>query len=307
MKEIPSAHCGMVAILGRPNVGKSTFLNRVLGQKISITSRKPQTTRQQILGIKTVGYSQIVYVDTPGLQANPKHALARFMNREAARVLGVVDLVLLMVEALKWTDGDDHVVRMIYGASIPVILAVNKVDRVRNKARLLPFLDKVQAARDFVQIVPIAARNGHNLARLEQAIINLLPVGRPMFAKDQVTDRSVRFLAAEIVREKLMRRLGYEVPYRLTVRVDEFKAGADVVHISTTIWVESEGQKGIVIGNRGTVLRDIGTQARREIEHMLGQRVFLETWVKVKKNWSDDALALRQLGYQDPERRALEL
>lgn len=292
----PHTRCGAVAIVGRPNVGKSTLLNKLLGQKISITSRKPQTTRYQILGIKTAPPDQIVYVDTPGLQERPGRALNRAMNREVVNALSGVDVVVFVTEALKWTGADDHVLDRLKAAGAPVILAINKVDTVKDKKRLLPFLERCATQMQFTEILPVSARNGDNLEALEQRIREHLPAQAWIFPEDQVTDRSERFLVAEIIREKLMRTLGQELPYATGVIIDQFIAKPRSVHITATIWVERPGQKRIVVGKGGAVLKKIGEQARHDIETMLDTRVFLETWVKVKENWADSAKLLGEMG-----------
>ncbi len=291
--------CGFVAIVGRPNVGKSTLLNRLLGQKISITSRRPQTTRHRILGIKTGRRAQILYVDTPGLHSAARRAINRFMNRAADSAIHEVDVIMLVVEPLRWTSEDEQVLHRCKGVKAPVVLVLNKVDLVADKAMLLPYLAEISQRGEFAEVIPVSARKGDNLTRLEEQLIRHLPEGMAVFPEDQVTDRSERFMAAEIVREKLMRRLGKEVPYRLTVEVEQFEDRADRVLVDAVIWVERAGQKAIVIGKGGKVLKAVGESARKDLEELLGRKVFLQTWVKVKEGWSDDERALRHLGYQD--------
>ena len=291
--------CGFVAIVGRPNVGKSTLLNRLLGQKISITSKRPQTTRHRILGIKTGKRAQLLYVDTPGLHATAGRAINRFMNRAADSAIHEVDVIVLVVEALRWSAADEHVLARCKNVEAPVVLAVNKVDTIGDKARLLPYLAEVSRRGKFAEVIPISARKGDNLAVLEERLIGLLPEEEPAFPEEQITDRSERFMAAEIVREKLMRRLGKEVPYRLTVEVEQFEERENMVLVDAVIWVERAGQKAIVIGKGGGVLKAVGESARRDLEELLGRQVFLQTWVKVKEGWSDDERALRRMGYQD--------
>ena len=297
--DIEQFHCGYVAIVGRPNMGKSTLLNHVLGQKLSITSRKPQTTRHNILGIKTEANHQIIFVDTPGIHKANKRAMNRYMNRVAIRSLVDVDVVLFVVEALHWTDEDQIVFDHLKESSIPVIAVVNKVDRVKDKERLFPFLQQLAAMDRFTSILPISATKGDNLSELEEQICRLLPEGVPFFPEDQITDRSVRFLAAELIREKLMRRLGEELPYALTVEIEQFKEEAKLLRISAVIWVERDNQKSIVIGKKGSQLKEIGKQAREDMERMFDNKVFLQLWVKVKSGWSDDERALQSLGYRD--------
>lgn len=294
-----NSRCGYVAIVGRPNVGKSTLLNHILGQKLSITSRKPQTTRHRILGIKTEGPVQVVYVDTPGIHRTEGRAINRAMNRAASSTLSDVDLVLFVVEKLQWTDEDELVLQQLKNARCPVILVVNKVDQLRDKERLLPYLEEVHKKFSFAEVFPVSALRGTNQAELERAIARYLPVSVHFFPEDQITDRSQRFLAAEIVREKIMRQLGEEVPYQVAVEVEEFKLEGRCWHISMVIYVEKDGQKAIVIGEGGSRLKRIGQDARLDIQRMLDNKVMLRLWVKVKGGWSDDERALRSLGYQE--------
>jgi len=291
--------CGLVALIGRPNVGKSTLLNHLLGQKLSITSRKPQTTRHQILGIKTTDRAQFVFVDTPGLHKPRKRALNRYLNRAASSVLPSVHAILFVVEALRWTEEDELVLEHVRRAGVPALLVVNKVDRIEDKAALLPYLAEVAQKHDFAAVVPVSALRHDNLDDLEAELLKLLPESEPLFPEDQITDRSVRFLAAEIIREKLMRSLGQELPYDLTVEVERFEEEGNLVRIGALIWVDRPNQKAIVIGKGGERLKQIGQQARKDIEAMLERKVFLELWVKVKSGWSDDERALQSLGYRN--------
>ena len=297
---IVPTRAGYAALLGRPNVGKSTLLNRLIGQKISITAPKPQTTRHVILGIQTLPEAQIVYVDTPGLHRQGQRAMNRYLNRAAASVLGYVDVAVLLIEALRWTDEDGDVLQRLASFSRPVVLAVNKADRIADKARLLPFLRDMADRREFAEIVPLSALKGDNVAALEQVIARLLPVGDFLFPAEQITTASERFLAAELIREKLTRLLREELPYALTVEIERFAEEERLTRIHAVIWVERASQKGIVIGEKGTTLREVGRQARQDLERLLGCPVFLETWVKVREGWSDDERALRSLGYADP-------
>jgi len=294
-------YCGYVAIIGRPNVGKSTLLNHLLGQKLSITSRKPQTTRHRLLGIKTEGNTQIIYVDTPGLHQRKHNAMNRYLNRAATNSLVGVDVIVWLVEALQWTGEDSYVLEALAQSAVPVILGVNKIDKLSDKKALLPYLQEVAIKRDFVEVFPISAQNGQNLVELEAKITHLLPINTFLFPEDQFTDRTERFLAAEIIREKLVRRLGAELPYRLTVQIEHFSSETNLTHISAIIWVERKGQKPIVIGKKGQMLKAIGEEARKEMEMMVGCKVFLQLWVKVKQGWCDDERALRQLGYSEGE------
>jgi GTP-binding protein Era len=296
----PSTRAGYAALLGRPNVGKSTLLNRLIGQKLSITAPKPQTTRHVILGIQTLPEAQIVYVDTPGLHRQVRRAMNRYLNRAAASVLGYVDVVVFLIEALRWTNEDGDVLQRLADFPRPVVLAVNKVDRIADKSRLLPFLRDLTGQREFVEIVPLSALKGDNVVALEQVIARLLPEQEFLFPEDQITTASERFLAAELIREKLTRLLREELPYALTVEIERFDEEQRLVRIHAVIWVERETQKGIVIGEKGTTLREVGRQAREDMERLLGRKVFLETWVKVREGWSDDERALRSLGYADP-------
>lgn len=294
-----SHRCGHVAIIGRPNVGKSTLVNRLVGQKFSITSRKAQTTRHRLLGIKTTANAQVIYVDTPGLHAGSGRALNRYMNRAASTALVGVDLILFLVEAGRWTDGDSHVLDRLAEAQAPVIVVVNKVDRVNDKQVLLPFIDELSARGEFLEIVPISALQGTNTDHLEQILIDSLPETAALYDQDQFTDRSERFLAAELVREKLTERLGQELPYRLSVEIEAFQADTDVLRIGAVIWVERSSQKGIVIGRQGRVLKAVGSEARKDMEALFERKIFLELWVKVKEGWSNDEQALQRLGYVD--------
>ena len=293
---------GYAALLGRPNVGKSTLLNRLIGQKLSITAPKPQTTRHVILGIQTLPEAQIVYVDTPGLhRQSGRRAMNRYLNRTAASVLGYVDVAVFLIEALRWTDEDEDVMNRLADFQGPVVLAVNKVDRIADKAQLLPFLQEAAARRDFTEVVPLAAINGNNVAALEEVIVGLLPTGDFPFPPDQITTASERFLAAELIREKLSRLLREELPYALTVEIERFVEEERLVRIHAMIWVERDSQKGIVIGEKGATLREVGRQAREDMERLFDRKVFLQTWVKVREGWSDDERALRSLGYADPD------
>lgn len=291
--------CGYVAIVGRPNVGKSTLLNYLLGQKISITSRKPQTTRHQVLGIKTEGDNQVIYVDTPGLHKAAEKAINRYMNRAASSAIRDVDAVVFVVDRTAWTEEDDMVLEQVQRVGAPVLLVVNKVDLLDDKGVLLPYLADLEAKGDFAAILPVSALNRHNVDALEGEIARHLPESMHFFPEDQITDRSLRFLAAEIVREKIMRQLGDELPYAATVEIEEFADEGDIMHISALILVERKGQKKILIGKGGDRLRQIGTEARRDMERLFDCQVMLRLWIKVKAGWSDDERALRSLGYQD--------
>ena len=293
--------CGYIALVGRPNVGKSTLLNRILGQKISITSRRPQTTRHRVLGIKTHDSAQLIYLDTPGIHDYSGRAMNRHMNRTASNALLDVDVVVFLVDGSKWTADDDLVLAKLEKLDCPVILAVNKIDLLPNRDELLPLLQELSGKRSFEQVIPISAAKGDNVTALEAAIETLLPRAPAMFPEDQVTDRSVRFLAAELVREKLFRKLGRELPYGLTVEIESFRSEPGITHIHALIWVERKSQKTIVIGKQGRVLKEVGTEARKDIEALLDGRVNLKLWVKIKEGWADDERALRSLGYTHDE------
>lgn len=292
-------HCGYVALIGRPNVGKSTLLNKILGQKISITSRKPQTTRHRVLGIKTDAESQYIFVDTPGLHDNDKQAMNRYMNRAASTAINDVDVVVFLVEAKGWQKADEIVLERIQQSGVPVVVAVNKVDLQKNKDALLPFIGELQEKIQPAAIVPVSARTGDGVQQLEELLSAYLPEAPFFFEEDQVTDRSMRFIAAEIIREKLIRRLGKEVPYATTVEIEQYKREGNMWNIAAVIWVERKGQKNIVIGKGGEMIKAIGQQAREELEKMLESKVYLQLWVKVRSGWSDDERALRSLGYTD--------
>ncbi|CAK0762020.1 30S ribosomal subunit maturation GTPase Era [Gammaproteobacteria bacterium] len=290
--------CGSVAIIGRPNVGKSTLLNCLIGQKISITAKRPQTTRHRILGICTRPDAQVIYVDTPGLHQAGKRAMSRYLNRTASSVLEEgIKVVLWLITAMQWTEEDNDVLERLASCKVPVFLLVNKIDRVHDKGTLLPYLQKVSAKREFLHVVPISALAGENVKRLEELIIPNLPEGIPHFPEDQVTDRSLRFLAAELVREKLIRHLGEELPYALTCEVERFIEKEELTQVGVVIWVERQGQKAIVIGKEGCVLKQVGREAREDMERIFGNKVYLETWVRIRSGWSDDEQALAKFGY----------
>lgn len=296
--KINRAHrCGYVAIVGRPNVGKSTLLNHILGMKLSITSRKPQTTRHQILGVKTSANTQTIYVDTPGIHQRSGTAINKYMNRAATSLLSDVDVIVFVVQVKKWTDEDQAIVEKLKTVSCPVILVVNKVDKLASKKQLLPLLSELSSRCDFAEIIPVSALNGDNVKALEDKIAPLLPENESFYPDDQITDRSMRFLASEIIREKLIRELGQELPYTSTVNIDKYVEDKDMVHIHATIYVESEGQKAIIIGKKGARLKSIGTIARKDISAMIDSKVYLNLWVKVREGWSNDERALRGLGY----------
>lgn len=290
-------HCGYVTIIGRPNVGKSTLLNNLIGQKISITSRKPQTTRWPIIGVNTDDNYQIIYIDTPGMQDSPINAINRYMNKEARNAIAGIDLLIYMVEALEWTALDEHVLKLIKNQTVPIILVANKIDKIKDKETILPYLKELSEKMNFKEIIPLSALSRNSLRPLEQCIKDLLPEGPFQYPVDQVTDKTQRFFAAEFIREKLIKRLGDELPYSLTVTIDSFVEKEKIIHIDAIIWVATQGQKLIVIGQQGEGLKAAGSQARRDMERMFDCKVFLRTWVKVKDKWMDNELAIKQLGF----------
>ncbi|WP_032092543.1 MULTISPECIES: GTPase Era [Pasteurellaceae] len=298
--DTPETYCGFIAIVGRPNVGKSTLLNKILGQKISITSRKAQTTRHRIVGIHTEGAYQAVYVDTPGLHIEEKRAINRLMNRAASSAIGDVDLIIFVVDGTHWNDDDEMVLNKLRQAKAPVVLAINKIDNIKHKDELLPFITQLSAKFDFKDIVPISAQRGNNVQNLQKIVRGSLRKGIHHFPEDYVTDRSQRFMASEIIREKLMRFMGEELPYAVTVEIEQFKTNErGTYEINGLILVEREGQKKMVIGNKGQKIKVIGTEARADMERLFDNKVHLELWVKVKSGWADDERALRSLGYMD--------
>ncbi|MAA64833.1 MAG: GTPase Era [Alteromonadaceae bacterium] len=295
----PDSRCGFVAIIGRPNVGKSTLLNHILGQKLSITSRKPQTTRHQVLGIKTEGDVQAIYVDTPGMHEEEPRALNRYMNRAASSALKGVDVVVFVVDQGHWTTADEMVLSKLEHVTAPVILVINKVDKLERRDALLPHLESVARKRNFEEIIPLSALKEQNLEPLEKAVNRLLPVSIHFYPDDQITDRTQRFLASEMVREKITRQLGAELPYSVAVEIEEFKHSGKSLHISAVILVERSGQKKIIIGDKGDRIRQIGHDARIDMEKLFDSKVMLRLWVKVKKGWADSDRALKSLGMND--------
>jgi len=291
--ENPDSRCGFVAIVGRPNVGKSTLLNHILGQKLSITSRKPQTTRHQVLGIKTVGPVQAIYVDTPGMHEEEPRAINRYMNKAATSALIDVDVVVFVVDQLAWTTADEMVLEKLSRLKCPVILAVNKVDKIEKRESLLPHLDMLSKKREFAEIIPLSALKETNLEPLEEAVGRFLPESIHFYPDDQITDRSERFLASEIVREKITKL------YSVAVEIEEFKREGKTLHISALILVEREGQKKIIIGEKGERMRRIGQEARTDMERMFDSKIMLRLWVKVKRGWADSDRALKSLGMND--------
>jgi GTP-binding protein Era len=291
--------CGFIALVGRPNVGKSTLLNHLLQQKISITSRKPQTTRHRIVGIRTTENTQYVYVDTPGLHKERKKPLNRLMNETVDRVIQDVDLVIFMVERLAWTDEDELVLKALENVGKPILLVINKCDLLSEQNQLLPHIDFLSKKRAFTEIIPVSALKRNNLEVFDDVVKKHLPVGDFLYPEDQVTDRSSRFIAAEIIREKITRQLGDELPYEVTVEIEKFSDEENIIHIHGLILVEKKGQKHILIGKNGERLKSIGSAARVDMEKLFAKKVMLKLWVKVKSGWGDNERALQSLGYTD--------
>lgn len=289
---------GMVSLIGKTNVGKSTLLNQLVEQKVSITSRKPQTTRQRLLGIKTEGSNQIIYVDTPGFHQGHKRALNKFMNKTALSSIEGVDIVLFVVDALNFSVTDGHLLSQVSTKDNQVMLVINKIDKVAKKEKLIPFVEEVTKLFPFSEVIPISALKRKNIDILEKEITKRLPVGAHLYPEDQIADSSERFLTSEIIREKCISRVGDEIPYRLSVVIDSFKEEDKLITIDGTIYIEKSSQKGIVIGEQGKRLKAIGTAARKDLERMLGNKVMLRLWVKVKKDWTNDRSALNFMGYK---------
>jgi len=292
----PDFRTGTVAIVGRPNVGKSTLLNKVVGAHVAITSRKAQTTRHRILGIHTDKQGQMVFLDTPGYQTEHRNALNREMNRTVGRAASEVDAVVMIIDAAGWDERDTPVLELV-PKTIPVVLALNKVDRVGDKAKLARTLVDAAARRDFAALVPISAEKGTQVRALLGEVRKLLPAQPPMYGEDEITDRPERFLAAELVRERIFRLLGDELPYSIAVDIEGFEVQGNLRRIAAVIYVDKPGHKGIVIGEKGATLKRIGTEARHAMEALFGSKVFLETHVRVKSGWADSEAQLRKLGY----------
>ena len=288
---------GFVAIVGRPNVGTSTLLNQLIGQKISIVSRKAQTTRHRVTGIRSDEHAQFIFVDTPGFQTRHRNALNRTMNRSVTQALGDVDAVFFVIEAGRFGD-DDRKVLGLLPEDAKVVLVINKIDRLKDKTVLLPFIQQMSELRDFAAIVPLSAERGTNLDSLVSATLPLLPEGAPVFAEDDITDRSERFLASEFLREKLFRLLGDELPYGIAVEIEKFETEGNLRRIFAAVVVDRDSHKGMVIGKNGEQLKRISSEARVELEKLFDARVYLEVWVKVKSGWADDERALKSLGYE---------
>lgn len=290
---------GFIALIGRPNVGKSTLLNQMVREKVAIVSRKPQTTRHRILAIRHLPEAQLIFVDTPGLHARTPREMNRYLNRTASSALADVDAIVFMVDGLQWTEDDELALAKARQSGAPLLLVVNKVDRIADKSLLLPHMAELAKKADFVEIVPMSARRGTQLDVLEAALLKLMPESPQLFPEEQLTDRSDRFRAAELVREQLMRALGQELPYASTVEIEAMEADGELMRVSAVIWVERAGQKAIVIGKKGGTLKQIGQDARIEMQRLFGCQVYLQLWVKVREGWSDDRRALQSLGYEE--------
>lgn len=290
---------GHVAVIGRPNVGKSTLINALVGVKVSIVSPKAQTTRHRLLGIATFERGQLLLVDTPGIHGRQPRAMNRYMNRAARGAMVDVHAAMLLVEAGRWTEDDDLAYRALKDAGVPVVLVINKVDKLKDKTALLPFIAEQTREREFAAVHPLSALKGSGLKPLVDSLIALMPESPPVYGEDEITDKSQRFLAAELVREQLMLRLGEEVPYSTTVEIESFEEDGELLRIAAVIWVERDGQKPIVIGKGGERLKAIGQGAREGMQKLFGRKVFLKLWCKVREGWSDDEAALRQFGYTE--------
>lgn len=289
---------GYIALIGKPNVGKSTLMNAFLGQKISIITRKPQTTRHRILGVKTTDTVQMVFIDTPGLQSRHQSSMNRIMNRVAKGVLHEVDVILFLIDARGWTLEDEEVLELLKKASVPVVLAINKVDQLKQKTELLPLMEKAAQLFPFHQVIPISAKEGLQLDVLEETLETLLPHTGDLLPPEKITDRSDQFVITEFVREKLMRRLGNEIPYEIAVTVDMMEEEEKLLRVAVVIWVARDTQKIIVIGKKGEMLKQVGIQARRDLEEYFQKRVFLQLWVKVKANWINEQRSMREFGIE---------
>lgn len=293
----PPVKSGLVTIIGRPNVGKSTLLNALVGQKVSITSRRPQTTRHRIMGVSTREHGQIVYIDTPGLHLGKGRTINRFMNRAASGALHGVDCIIMLIVAKGWQKADERVLELFQKQEIPVVLAINKMDLIKRRDDLLPMIEESNQRFKFTEIIPVSAVKRTDLDSLEAILLQLLPEQHPLFPADQLTDRSERFMAAELVREQIFRKMGQEIPYAVAVEIEKFKTVKKILHINALIWVEKKGQKAIIIGKGGERLKQIGIAARQEMETFFGNKVNLGLWVKVREGWSDNERALRSFGY----------
>jgi len=290
---------GYAALVGRPNVGKSTLLNRLLGQKLVITSHKPQTTRHSILGINSLQAGQIIYVDTPGIHQRGDKAMNRYLNRAAQTALVGVDLIVFVVDIRVWTDEEQMVLKQIREAGLPVLVAANKIDLVQPRENLLPLLAELSTRTEIEKLIPVSAQTGDGCDELQRQILQLLPEGENIFPEDQISDRPERFFAAELIREQIIQRYHKELPYAVSIEIEQFEELPHVTRILAVIWVERDNQKGILVGKGGEALKQASTEARKQLEDFFQQKVYLRLWVKVKKSWSSDQTSLAQLGYND--------
>lgn len=299
-EKIPPAdyRCGHVALVGRPNVGKSSLLNRIIGQKISITSPKPQTTHWALYGIRSEPNYQAIFVDTPGMQNRHRDSINRHLVREIRSAIAHVDVLVFMTEALSWYAADAQVLAMLGKTEAPIVCVINKIDRLPDRDRLLPFIRQVSATAKFEEIIPVSVLRNENIATLEATVAKLLPVAPPVYPVDQLSNRDERFFASEFIREKLVRVLGKELPYRVAVTIERIQQQPKITKIDAVIWVEGESQKRIIVGKNGAVLKAVGEKARNDLEAMFGVRLFLRTWVKVRKNWTGNAKAMKEFGYE---------
>ncbi len=292
---------GFIAILGRPNVGKSTLLNRIIGKKISITSSKPQTTRHRLLGIRTTDDCQMIFIDTPGVHLGSKRYINQVLNKTAANALAGVDITLLMITVEGWKEEDHHALKLAMQEKARVILLINKIDKLKDKNYLLPLIESSSQLYDFMAIIPLSASKGDNV----ESLLKILPEGLPesplLFPEGQMTDKGARFIVSETIREKLFRQLHHEIPYALAVEIQQFELSDTLLRADVTVWVEKESQKGIIIGKKGEKLRAVGKSARKDLESYFDRKVYLQLWVKVRENWSDDVVMLRSIGYIEEE------
>jgi len=288
---------GYISIVGKTNVGKSTLLNEILGQKVAITSRKPQTTRHRLLGIKTIADSQMIFIDTPGFHKGHKRALNQYMNKVASSAMKGVDVLIYVIEGLNWTEEDQELMSQIPEGYETSILVINKTDKIEQKEDLLPFIGSMSELNKFSDIIPLSALKKQNVSSLVDSILLKIPEGEHIYPSDQVVDVSERFLASEIIREKCITRVGDELPYRISVAIDKFKEEDKITHIDATLFVEKSSQKGMLIGSSGSKLKSIGTAARLELEEVLQTKIMLNLWVKVKSGWTDDEAMLSTMGY----------
>ncbi len=294
-----SYRSGYIALVGRPNAGKSTLLNRLLGQKLAITSRRPHTTRHRLLGIHTTSDYQMVFVDTPGMHDGKQNSMNRYINRTARASLLGVDVVVVMISPRGWTEADKTILQVAGSDGVPVVVAINKIDTLEEREALLPLIQETTAlnAGTIREVIPISALKGENLDRLESALLQYLPEQAMLFPEDQVTDKTLRFMAGEYIREQIFRQLGQEVPHAAAVSIESWTEEKNILHIEATIWVERPGQKAIVIGKKGARLKELGSEARKSLQALIGKKINLQLWVKVRENWRDNETMLRNLGF----------